>query len=237
MNRSYCSKGVKLSRELLDIVYSELVELLEEYVPLLTLGKIEYNELMRKYFVIILCAMCLMLLASTTQVRAGWDCVDDGSNQIPVATNVWRCIESPTNTAFRTLRGCLRCQDDLSQNERPYTEGGVTTSCNTGGGGINNKCKDDPRYVMRNFAALNFWSVGKGLSLAVPLVIVGGGLLCLVFMLFGAYTYITSGGEEKKLTDAMHMITYAGLGLLVIVIGYAAVRTILFITKINTFGF
>jgi hypothetical protein len=42
---------------------------------------------------------------------------------------------------------------------------------------------------------------------------------------------------KKKLTDSMHMITYAGLGLLIIVIGYAVVRTVLFITKINTFGF
>lgn len=194
---------------------------------------------MRKYFVVILCAIYLMVSASTTQVRAGWDCVDDGPNQIPVASDVWRCIESPTNTSFRTLRGCLRCQDDFTQNEKPYTDPitHITTSCNVGGGGINNKCKDDPRYVMRNFAALNFWSIGKGLSLAVPLVIVGGGLLCLVFMLFGAYTYVTSGGEEKKLTDSMHMITYAGLGLLIIVIGYAVVRTVLFITKINTFGF
>jgi hypothetical protein len=56
-------------------------------------------------------------------------------------------------------------------------------------------------------------------------------------MLFGAYTYVTSHGEEKKLTDAMHMMTYAALGLIVIVLGYAIVRTVLFITKINTFGF
>lgn len=171
-------------------------------------------------------------------MHAGWDCVDDGANQIPSTTNVWRCVESPTNTAFRTLRGCLRCEDDFTLLEKPNTVGHVTTICSVGSGAPpDNRCQDDPRYVMRNFAALNFWSIGRGLSLAVPLVIVFGGVLCLVFMLVGAFTYITSHGEEKKLTDAMHMMTYAGLGLIVIVMGYAAVRTVLYISKINTFGF
>jgi hypothetical protein len=90
---------------------------------------------------------------------------------------------------------------------------------------------------MRNFAALNFWSIGRGLSLAVPLAIAGGAGLCLVFMLYGAYTYITSGGEEKKITESMHTMTYAGLGLILIIVAYALVRTVLFVTKVNTFGF
>jgi hypothetical protein len=213
------------------------------------LGKIEYNEPMRKYLLLVLCTLYLVLFVSTGQANAGWDCDPNaipgvamipGPPMIPAIPPQARCVESATNTAFRTLRGCLRCEDDLTLNEKPYTDPAppnVVTPCSVGGGGPTNLCVDDPRYVMRNFAALNFWSIGRGLSLAVPLVIVGGGLLCLVFMLFGAYTYVTSHGEEKKLTDAMHMMTYAALGLIVIVLGYAIVRTVLFITKINTFGF
>lgn len=90
---------------------------------------------------------------------------------------------------------------------------------------------------MRNFAALNFWSVGRLVNLAVPLTIAFGAGVCLLFMLFGAYSYVMSGGEEKKITDATHTMTYAAVGLVVIVLAYTIVRTVLFATKINTFGF
>ena len=186
---------------------------------------------MRKYLLLVLCTMYLVLFVSARQVNAVWDCNPAAIAGVPLPLPAIppqpRCVEQPPTggrTIFNSLRECLRGKN----NAIPLVEETDPAI---------NKCVDDPRWVMRNFAALNFWSIGKGLSLAVPLVIVGGGLLCLVFMLFGAYTYIMSGGEEKKLTDAMHMMTYAGLGLLVIVIGYAVVRTVLFITKINTFGF
>jgi hypothetical protein len=45
------------------------------------------------------------------------------------------------------------------------------------------------------------------------------------------------GGEEKKITESMHTMTYAGLGLILIIVAYALVRTVLFVTKVNTFGF
>jgi len=195
---------------------------------------------MRKYSLLVLCTLYLILFVSTGRVNAGWDCINTAA---AVPPPIWKCVESATATQFKTLRGCLRCEDNLSLQEKPYTPpnppGGAVQPCSIGpgAGAGQNLCKDDPRYVMRNFAALNFWSIGRGLSLAVPLVIVGGGLLCLVFLLYGAFTYVMSGGEEKKITDAMHMMTYAALGLIVIVIGYAVVRTILFITNINTFGF
>jgi hypothetical protein len=211
----------------------ELLDKLEAYVPLLTLGKIEYNEDMRRFLLIILYTSYFILFLSTRHVSAMWDCKQTRVDPVP-APLVYRCVEDPVATQYRTLRECLRCEDPATKLERPDSTAGTTCTVPPG---ADNPCKDDPRYIMRNFAALNFWSIGRGLSLAVPLVIVGGGLLCLVFMLYGAFTYVMSGGEEKKITDAMHMMTYAGLGLVVIVIGYAVVRTILFITKINTFGF
>ena len=90
---------------------------------------------------------------------------------------------------------------------------------------------------MRNFAALNFWSVGKVLTLAIPLTIALGAGICLVFLLFGAYRYVTSAGEQKRITDATSTMTYAVIGLIVVVVAYAVVRTILMVTQVNTFGF
>lgn len=207
------------------------------YVPLLTLGNIEYNECMQKVIIFLMSAYFLMLFAPLGHVRADWDCRNTAAVAAPPPQPKYRCVEDATASQFKTLRGCLRCEDDLGQPEKPFTVGGVTTDCTVGGGGATNFCKDDPRYIMRNFAALNFWSVGRGLSLAVPLAIAFGAVICLLFLLFGAYTYIMSGGDEKKITDSMHTMTYSALGLIVIVISYAIVRTILFITKINTFGF
>lgn len=201
--------------------------------------KIEYNGCMRRHLFLILCTSYFILFLSTGHVSAGWDCQLTQVDPVP-APQVFRCVESATNTAFRTLRGCLRCEDDLTASEKPYTDPlppHAVTLCSVGGGGANNACRDDPRFVMRNFAALNFWSIGRGLSLAVPLAIAGGAGLCLVFMLYGAYTYISSGGEEKKITESMHTMTYAGLGLILIIVAYALVRTVLFVTKVNTFGF
>lgn len=212
---------------------------LAEYMPLLTLRTIEYNESMQKVIFFLMSAYLLMLFAPLGHVRADWDCRDVGPLQIPATSNVYRCVEDAAASQFKTLRGCLRCEDDLGQPEKPYTDPvtGIITNCTIGPGAGANLCKDDPRYIMRNFAALNFWSVGRGLSLAVPLAIAFGAGVCLLFLLYGAYTYIMSGGDEKKITDSMHTMTYSALGLIVIVISYAIVRTILFITKINTFGF
>jgi len=188
----------------------------QKRVPLLTLRTIEYNESMRRILFFPIFTLFLILFTPLGHVRADWYCDQPGTIDS-------KCIEydsavppPPPNT-FKTLRECLT-----------YTTPQDTTD---------DLCKKDPRYIMRNFAALNFWSVGRGLSLAVPLAIAFGAGVCLLFLLYGAYTYIMSGGDEKKITDSMHTMTYSALGLIVIVISYAIVRTILFITKINTFGF
>lgn len=211
------------------------------YVPLLTLRTIEYNESMRRILFFPIFTLFLMLFAPLDYVRADWDCRNTAIAAVPPPLPEYRCVEDAAASQFKTLRGCLRCEDDLSQPEKPYTPpnppGGPVQPCAIGPGAGANLCKDDPRYIMRNFAALNFWSVGRGLSLAVPLAISFGAGVCLLFLLYGAYTYIMSGGDEKKITDSMHTMTYSALGLIVIVISYAIVRTILFITKINTFGF
>lgn len=194
---------------------------------------IQYNAYMRKILLYVLCTVFVLCIKPFGHVYADWDC-----RSVPVgAATAYRCVEDATASQFKTLRGCLRCEDDLNKPERPYTMPPPPQPCAIGPGAGANLCKDDPRYIMRNFAALNFWSFGRALSLAVPLAIAFGAGVCLLFLLFGAYTYIMSGGDEKKITDARHTMTYSALGLILVVISYAIVRTILFITKINTFGF
>lgn len=173
---------------------------------------------MRKYLFVILYTSYFILFLSTGKVSAMWDC--DTNFQIDPSTTAPRCVENDTGT-FNSLRECLQGSNNPDPTPLPAS----------------NNCIEDPRYVMRNFAALNFWSVGKVLSLAVPLTVTLGAGVCLVFLLFGAYRYITSAGEQKQITDATSTMTYAVIGLIVVVVAYAVVRTILMVTQVNTFGF
>lgn len=167
--------------------------------------------------------ICILFASLGKTVDANWGCDNVGPSQTPPVPFLYRCVEIPPGTGFTTLRGCLRGVDDLSSPD-----------VNKAGG---NNCVDDPRWVMRNFAALNFWSVGKVMSLGLPLATAIGALICGVFMLYGALQYIQSNGEEKKLTDATHTMTYAAIGLVIIIVAYMLVRTLLIVTKTNTFGF
>ena len=176
---------------------------------------------MRKYLFVILYTSYFILFLSTGNVSAKWEC--DPNVRIDPTTTAPRCVENDTGT-FDSLRECLRGKNNVIPPDEE-TDPNI------------NKCVNDPRWTMRNFAALNFWSVGKVLSLAVPLTVALGAGVCLVFLLFGAYRYITSAGEQKQITDATSTMTYAVIGLVVVVVAYAVVRTILMVTRVNTFGF
>jgi hypothetical protein len=156
----------------------------------------------------------MVVFGMSNVVQAKWDCVGTGADV--------RCQETDTATAYNSLRECLRGANNADPIP-PDPPG--------------SPCKEDPRYVMRNFAALNFWSIGTVLNLALPLSTALGAIVCGAFLMYGAYMYIQSGGEAKKVTDSMHTITYAIVGLVIILVAFMIVRTLLIITKTNTFGF
>ncbi len=153
-------------------------------------------------------------------VYADWKCKNVPFIVNGSVTYAWRCVEDTTQVGdFKSLRECLR---GAAFND-PEVVGG-------------NNCVQDPRYVMRNFAALNFWSIGKALNIAIPLATLGAAGLCLVFLLAGAYTYITSAGEQKKITESTNRMVYSILGLILVILAYAIVRAILYMTRVNTVG-
>jgi hypothetical protein len=166
---------------------------------------------MKKAFILSVLSLMVMHIM-TSVVHAKWDCLYPDSVDA-------KCEESATATGYNTLRDCLTngTPDDPVDDE--------------------SYCKNDPRWVMRNFAALNFWSIGKLVNLGLPLATVVGGLICGAFMLYGAINYISSNGEEKKVADSTHTMTYAMIGLVIVLVAYMVVRTLLIITKTNTFGF
>ncbi len=55
-----------------------------------------------------------------------------------------------------------------------------------------------------------------------------GGLIALLFLAIGGLQYMISGGDEKALTTAKATITYAVLGLLIILGSILIINTLLY---------
>jgi hypothetical protein len=99
-------------------------------------------------------------------------------------------------------------------------------------------CKTDPRYNLRNFSPfLNFPDIGSVVTLGLNLVTVIAGLVCGAISFYGAYEYLSANGDSKKTQTARSRITYAMIGLVIILVSYAIVKTILTVTSTNTIDF
>lgn len=53
------------------------------------------------------------------------------------------------------------------------------------------------------------------------------GLLATGFLIYGGFMYVTSAGDDANVGKAKKILTYAGLGILVILIASALVNTLL----------
>lgn len=76
----------------------------------------------------------------------------------------------------------------------------------------------DPNILL-NTTALGFFipSLGDFLTFAIKFLFVVAGLVALVYMLWGAFSWITSGGEADKIGEARKKIVAAIIGVLMIV--------------------
>ncbi|MEI7522607.1 MAG: hypothetical protein WCJ86_04025 [Candidatus Saccharibacteria bacterium] len=63
-------------------------------------------------------------------------------------------------------------------------------------------------------------------DLIVNLLSLVVGLLSVIFLIFGAFKYITSGGDSGKVTSAKSTILYALIGLVIVAIAQVIVRVV-----------
>ena len=75
--------------------------------------------------------------------------------------------------------------------------------------------------------------------LFAALAILGSGLLSIVFIFFGGFSFILSGGDESKVKQAIHTIRYAIIGLVISLLSLVFVPLIgrLFGVNFNFFDF
>lgn len=53
------------------------------------------------------------------------------------------------------------------------------------------------------------------------------GAISVIMLIWGGLRYITSGGDNKKITDAKNTILYAIIGLIIAVLAYAIIQFVL----------
>ena len=63
-------------------------------------------------------------------------------------------------------------------------------------------------------------------SQILSIALAGGGLVAFVYLLIGGFKYITASGDEKQIMAAQNTITYAFLGLLVVVFSWLILNTL-----------
>jgi len=75
--------------------------------------------------------------------------------------------------------------------------------------------------------------------LFAALAILGAGALSIVFIFFGGFSFILSGGDESKVKTAIHTIRYAIIGLVISLLSLVFVPLIgkLFGVNFNFFDF
>jgi len=78
--------------------------------------------------------------------------------------------------------------------------------------------------------------VGNIISALTGLFLVGGTIAALLFLLLGAFRWITSSGDKTKLQTAQDQITNAIIGLVVMAAAWAIMMLVGQFTGIGVFG-
>ena len=77
-----------------------------------------------------------------------------------------------------------------------------------------------PDYVNSN---LNSKSPGEIVSQVIEVLLEFAGIVAVIFIIYGGYVLMTSGGNEEGATKGKKILTYSLLGLVVIMLAYTIV--------------
>jgi len=87
--------------------------------------------------------------------------------------------------------------------------------------------------ISENFAPAKITTIATLLNVVLPLLTTGAGLIFLVMALLGAFNLLTHGDNPEAVKKAYGTITYAVLGLLIVIISFVAVRLIGSMLKVD----
>ncbi|MEO6508789.1 MAG: hypothetical protein ABIO02_02450 [Patescibacteria group bacterium] len=69
-------------------------------------------------------------------------------------------------------------------------------------------------------------SIGYLLNFIFPLILAAAAVVCLGMLLFAAFTWMTAGDKADNVSKAHKIITFAILGLILIIFSFAAMKLI-----------
>lgn len=69
-------------------------------------------------------------------------------------------------------------------------------------------------------------SIGAIISELLPYLFAGAGLLLLLYLLFGGFQLMTSGGDPKKMQEAKGKLTNALVGFIIVFVAYWLVQIV-----------
>lgn len=83
---------------------------------------------------------------------------------------------------------------------------------------------------------LPFTDIGAIISVLVATVIIVAGLAAFIYLILGGFQYLTSGGDKTQAQAARDRITYALMGLIIIVAAVAIANILGAVFGINLLG-
>ncbi len=83
------------------------------------------------------------------------------------------------------------------------------------------------------FAPAKFATIGSLLNLLVPLITLTAAMLLLAMLLMGGFTFLTAGGDSKRVEEAQKMLTFSILGFIIIVISFLIVKVVGYVTGVK----
>lgn len=96
---------------------------------------------------------------------------------------------------------------------------------------------DDQNITINAYeAGIRIGSLADLIRIIIQMVLIIAGIMVFGFMLFGGIQYISSGGDKLQAQQARDKITYAIIGLIIIVGAYAIAKVMEVAFGINIFN-
>lgn len=78
-----------------------------------------------------------------------------------------------------------------------------------------------------------FGDIGTIINLIVPLLMSGAALLFLIMLLRAAFKIITAGGDPNQVSAAQKMMTFAVVGLVIVISSYTLIRIVGYVFQVG----
>ena len=78
-----------------------------------------------------------------------------------------------------------------------------------------------------------FGNLASILNLIVPLLMTGAALLFLIMLVRAGFKIITAGGDANQVAAAQKMMTFAVIGLVIVIASYTLVRIVGYVLQVG----